>query len=138
MTHVSNRAGEVDRFLENLSHPLKAEIEHIRASILGSSDQITERIKWNAPSFCYQGEDRVTLKLHPQDRVQLIFHRGAKVKDPTGFAFEDRSGLLTWLAADRAIVTLRDMNDVETHLSALVAVVNDWMEATSETDSQRR
>ena len=131
MTHVSKRAGEVDRFLASLDHPLKEGIEQLRTSILDANDQITERIKWKAPSFCYRGDDRVTFRLHPPDRIQLIFHRGAKAKDPTGFTFEDRSGLLTWLAADRAIVTLRDMAEVRTHQAALVAVVNDWMAATN-------
>jgi hypothetical protein len=33
--------------------------------------------KWNAPSFRHAGEDRVTFRLQPGDKLQLIFHRGA-------------------------------------------------------------
>ena len=72
--------------MEGLDHSLKDGIERLRAAILDSNDRITEHIKWNAPSFCYAGEDRVTFRLYPEDRVQLIFHRGAKVKsDAVGF-----------------------------------------------------
>jgi hypothetical protein len=121
---MPNRTQEVDRFMEGLDHPLKAGIEQLRLAILDSNDQITEHIKWKAPSFCYAGEDRVTFRLYPEDRAQLVFHRGAKVKDDAAdFAFEDDSGLLRWVANDRAVVALRDAEDVE----AVVEVVNRWV-----------
>jgi hypothetical protein len=129
---VPNQTEAVDRFMRALDHPLKAEVARVRVMILESNDRITERIKWNAPSFGYGGDDRVTMRLQPGNRLQLIFHRGAKVKDSTGFAFEDDSRLLEWVTPDRAVVTLRGMEDVEARGTAIVATVNRWMEATSE------
>ncbi len=81
-------------------HPLKAEIEAVRSLVKGANAALTERIKWNAPSYCLDGDDRITLKLYPPRQVQLIFHRGAKIKDASGFSFSDASGLLAWAAAD--------------------------------------
>lgn len=75
-------------------------------------------------------EDRVTFRLQPKNRFQLIFHRGAKVKDSAGFAFEDGSGLLEWVAKDRAVVSLVDMKDVKAKKTALVKVVKQWTKAT--------
>jgi hypothetical protein len=125
---MPNRSPEVDRFMEGLDHPLKDGIERLRAAILDSNDRITEHIKWKAPSFCYAGEDRVTFRLYPEDRVQLIFHRGAKVKsDAADFAFDDHTGLLRWVANDRAVVALRDAEDAEAKRPALVEVVNRWV-----------
>jgi len=63
--------------------------------------------------------------------VELIFHRGAKVKDTRGFEFKDSTGLLVWVAADRAVVTIQDMKDVKAKKAALVKVVNEWMKATT-------
>ena len=123
---------EVERFLAGLEHPLKAEIERVRAIMLAADPEITERIKWKAPSFCYQGDDRVTMKLHPPTSLQLIFHRGAKVKDSTDFTFADDTGLLKWAAKDRAIVTLRDMAEVEANEAALADLINRWMHATAD------
>ncbi|RKH52497.1 DUF1801 domain-containing protein [Corallococcus llansteffanensis] len=114
-----------------LEHPLKAEIDAVRAAILASDKTITERIKWKAPSFVHAGDDRVTFRLAPKGIFQLIFHRGAKVKDTTGFKFEDDSGLLEWLAADRAVVTLQDAKDVKAKKAALVKLVGRWMKATA-------
>src|SRR3712207_8947161 len=125
---MPNRAQEVDRFMSGLHHPLKEGVEQLRTAILDSNDQITEHIKWNAPSFRYAGEDRVTFRLYPEDRVQLIFHRGAKVRsDSADFAFEDHTGLLRWVAADRAVVALRDAKDAEAKQRDLVELVNRWV-----------
>ena len=74
----------VTAFLETLEHPRKAEIERLRAIILAADPTLGEQIKWNAPSFGRNGEDRITFRLQPGDKVDLIFHRGAKVKDTDG------------------------------------------------------
>ncbi len=125
---MSNRTQEVDRFMGKLAHPLKEGIERLRAAILGSNDKITEHIKWNAPSFRYAGNDRVTFRLYPEHRVQLVFHRGSKVEsDGKDFVFDDGTGLLEWVAHDRAVVALRDVKDIEAKQTALVDIVNRWI-----------
>ena len=126
---MPNRSQEVDRFMSGLDHPLKEGVEQLRTAILDSNDQIMEHIKWNAPSFRYAGEDRVTFRLYPEDRAQLVFHRGSKVKsDAEDFAFEDDTGLLRWVADDRAVVALQDLKDAEAKQRALVDIVNRWVE----------
>jgi hypothetical protein len=82
-------------------------------------------LEWNAPSFSFAGEDRVTCRLYPEERAQLILHRGTRAKDDANtFAFGDDSGLLTWVANDRAVVALRD---AEARQRDLVRVVNRWV-----------
>lgn len=127
---MPTRAAEVDRLMADLTHPLKAGVEQLRAAILDSNEQITEHVKWKAPSFCYGGEDRVTFNLHRADHIQLIFHRGAKVRsDSQDFTFDDPTGLLKWVAKDRAVVTFDSVADVEVRKAAVVAVVNRWVGA---------
>lgn len=129
---MPNETPEVDEFLRELSHPLKDGIMSVRAAILASDEHITEHIKWNAPSFCYHGDDRVTFRLQPGDRLQLVFHRGAKVRaDSDDFAFEDGTGLLEWASGDRATLSLGDLNDVQAKLPAVVELVGRWMRATA-------
>ena len=123
---MPNRSREVELFMSGLDHPSKEGIERLRTAILDSNDRITEHVKWNAPSFCYASEDRVTFRLYPEDRAQLVFHRGAKIKDDAGsFTFHDDTGLLRWVATDRAVVALRD---AEARQRDLVSVVNRWVE----------
>jgi hypothetical protein len=66
----SSSSASVDTFLDDLVHPRKAEIEELRAVLLGSSPGMTERVKWNAPSFCVNGDDRITFRLQPGDRME--------------------------------------------------------------------
>ncbi|EGG38127.1 DUF1801 domain-containing protein [Paenibacillus sp. HGF5] len=124
---------QVEEYLHQLEHPLKKEIEEVRSFILSVDDRITEHIKWNAPSFCVQGEDRITLNLQGKGFVRLIFHCGAKVKDHDikGTLTEDTAGLLEWASYDRAIVKIVDIHDLEQKKEQLKAVIARWIEVTS-------
>lgn len=89
---MPNETPEVAEFLREVTHPSKDGTLNLRAAILASDERITEHIKWKAPSSCYQGDDRVTFRLQPGDRLRLVFHRGAKVRaDSDSFSFEDGS-----------------------------------------------
>ncbi|MFO1445292.1 DUF1801 domain-containing protein [Bacillus sp. Bva_UNVM-123] len=129
---VSGHQQVVD-FLNSLEHPLKKEIEEVRKIILSTNEQMTEHIKWNAPSFCLNNEDRITFNLQGKEYFRLIFHCGAKVKvnKKEGYLFEDTTGLLEWLASDRAIIKMTDMNDVNNKKEKLAEVITKWMEVTS-------
>ncbi|WP_317890669.1 DUF1801 domain-containing protein [Paenibacillus arenilitoris] len=114
-------------FLNDLEHPLKAEIEEVRSILLSANDRLTEQIKWNAPSFCYENEDRVTFNLRGNGYFLLVFHRGAKAKAAKE-TYEDETGLLEWAAADRATVKFTDMDDVAAKKEKLAEAVNRWIE----------
>jgi len=117
-------------YLRELDHPLKKEIEAVRRIILGVSPEIREGIKWNAPSFRTK-DYFATLNLRAKDgkdRVWLILHAGAKVKDNTkGMQIADPAGLLQWLAKDRCLVTLADVKDIQAKRAALEAIVRAWI-----------
>jgi hypothetical protein len=49
-----NRSDQVNAFMDQLEHPLKAEVQALRAIIKGAHPGITEQVKWNAPSFRYR------------------------------------------------------------------------------------
>jgi hypothetical protein len=121
----------VDQFMTQLKHPHKDAIEQIRAVVLASHKQVTEQIKWNAPSFGLSGEDRITFRLDAKNGVQLIFHRGAKVrKDNKSFEFKDSTGLLEWITNDRATLTFTDAKDFAAKGSDFEKVVKQWLKAS--------
>ena len=121
----------VDTFINELVHSRKPEIEQLRDAILAAPIEITEQVKWNAPSFCCDGDDRVTFRLHPGNRVELVFHRGAKKRaDTSTFTFHDPVGHLKWLAPDRGVVVLADHNDTNHMTADVAALVEAWMSAT--------
>jgi hypothetical protein len=118
----------VDEYLSKLKHPLKPVVEAIRSAILSADSQITEGIKWNAPSF-YRNGWFATANVRGKDSVLIVFHVGAKVKDNStaGMTIDDSAGLLEWVAKERAIARFRDLEDVNAKRNAFKAVVNQWI-----------
>lgn len=118
----------VDLFLAALRHPLKDEIEVVRSLILSSSPEIREGIKWNAPSFRTR-DYFATFHLRSTDKVQLVFHTGAKSKDARMKTSDipDPEGLMKWLAEDRCLVTLGSGSEIEAHKEAFQAIVRAWI-----------
>ena len=117
----------VEEFLADLQHPRADDVRRIRAAIMAGNDELTEHVKWKAPSFCSRGVDRVTFRLFPTDHLQLVFHRGARPQDTEGFEFGEDAGPLRWVAPDRAVLTLDDPAEVAAQEQAVVALVNRWV-----------
>lgn len=123
-----NAEADVDAFLRDLMHKRKDEIQAVRAIVRTANKKLVERVKWNAPSYGYD-DDRITFRLQPKDVVQLIFHRGAKKRTDT-FDFDDDTGLLEWLADDRAAVTFKGPADIRAKKTKLAKLVRGWIKAT--------
>jgi hypothetical protein len=118
--------------MRDLAHPLKKELEAVRRLILGANRDIREGIKWKSPSFRttdYFATTNLRGKAG-EERVWLILHTGAKVKDnaKSGMTIADPDGLLEWLAKDRCVVTFRDANDVKVKGAALQEIIKQWIE----------
>ena len=109
---------------------VRAMIEPLRAAALNAADGVTEHIKWNGPSFCIDGDDRITLGLNPRAGVRAVLHRGVRAKDATGFAFPDDSGLIQWAAGDRGVINFADQAAVAATAEAFGAICRRWLEAT--------
>lgn len=126
---IKNR--EVTDFLDKLNHPLIKEIDALRVYILLSNQNLTENIKWNAPNYCFEKKDRITMKILPVTaKVQLIFHRGAKKKEqPKEKIISNKSKMLVWKENDRAIITFNDLQEIETGKIELQTIINEWLYA---------
>ena len=127
---MSKAGADLEAYLDTLDHPRKAEIEQLVSLALAAAPGITGHVKWNAPSFCIGGDDRVTLRLQPPPTLLIIFHRGARAKADPDFRFADESGLLQMVTADRGVVKLGE-GEVAAHANALEQLVARWMEATA-------
>lgn len=128
---VAEQLTAVDTYLDDLQHARKAEVETLRRLIRDAVPDLNERIKWNAPSFGPGEEDRITMRLHPGDRLQLILHRGAKAAADDFFRFEDPDKLLSWAAPDRGVVTFKDAADLAAKSAPLGDVLRRWVACTT-------
>ena len=108
-------AEKVNAYMQKLEHPLKAEIEAIRAIIVSANNKIAERIKWNAPSYYYK-EDLVTFNHRAQKQVHLVFHHPTIVNI--------KSDLLEGDYKDRRMAYFPDMNAIQANKKELEAIIN--------------
>ena len=128
---VAETLSAVDAYLDELQHARKAEVAALRLVILSAVPDLVERIKWNAPSFGLGDDDRITMRLHPGDRLQLILHRGAKAGADDFFRFEDPDRLIAWAAPDRGVVTFKDADDLAGKSAALSEILRRWVACTT-------
>jgi hypothetical protein len=128
---VAEKLSAVDIYLDSLQHKHKAAVETLRRLILDAVPGLDERIKWNAPSFGKGEDDRLTMRLHPGDRLQLILHRGAKAGADDLFRFEDPDRLITWAAPDRGVISFSDADDLAAKSAVLPEVLRRWVACTT-------
>jgi hypothetical protein len=114
---IQDSSERVNAFMANLDHPFKGEVELVREIIKNVNPDITEQIKWNAPSFSYQGEYLVTFNLRAKDRIHLVFHNPliAKVK----------SLLLEGDYPDRRMAYFADQSDIQAKRKTLEKALKD-------------
>jgi hypothetical protein len=120
LTPLQNDRNAVEAYLRDVDHPFKAEMEAVRAIILSVSDKISERIKWNAPSFYYK-EDLGAFNPRATEYAHLI------LLFPGGAGMDDNSGLLEGNHKDRREAKFHSLNDVKAKKPVLEKLVKNWI-----------
>ena len=123
---------EVSDFLDKQDHPFKNVIEQLRTLILSANPALYESIKWNGPNYCFENQDRITMRIQPPTKqVQLIFHRGAKkLSQPAEKLITNKSKMLVWKENDRAIITFKSLQEIENEKKELTKIINEWIKVT--------
>jgi hypothetical protein len=126
-----NLNAELTALLVELNHPFRNEIELLRICILKANQGLVENIKWNGPNYCFDNEDRITMRVQPPSKqVQVIFHRGAKKKEqPKDKLIANKSKMLVWKENDRAVVTFKSFQEIENGQAELSTIVNEWIKS---------
>lgn len=125
-----NDPKSVTAFIRQLEPEFAKFIEAIRQLVLSTDKTIGEQIKWNSPSFFYQGEmKKFNPKEYKRDIVVLNIRKGtALLVFPTGAAIKDPTGLLEGDYTDgRRLATFKNMDDVKTRGSDLQKVIKLWL-----------
>jgi len=132
MANKINLNNEVTKFLDEQKHPFRKEIEQLRICILSAIPALNENIKWNGPNYCFDNNDRITMRIQPPTKhAQLIFHRGAaKQTQPKDKLISNKNKILVWKENDRAVVTFKSLEDIENSKSVLTDIVTEWIKAT--------
>ncbi|MCC6877112.1 MAG: DUF1801 domain-containing protein, partial [Sandaracinaceae bacterium] len=72
------KTDEVERWLASYDNPMKDVVMRIREVILGTDPRVGECIKWQAPTFTFEGN---IASFFPKSRqhASLMFHQGARI-----------------------------------------------------------
>lgn len=126
---MPNLNPNVTEFLKELNHPLINEINSVRQLILSVDDNLIEGIKWNGPNYSFNNVDCITIKIQPPINVQVIFHRGAKVKEQLDDKLiKDDSGLMVWRANDRAFISFKNLEELAINKTNFIQIIKKWIE----------
>ena len=113
-----------------LDEDARKQVQLLRDIIASLEVDLTEHVKWNAPSYVLHGEDRITMNLrNKQGLVKLVLHMGAtrpenKKGDPV---LADDEGLVEWASDIRGLVALADVDDLRAKEPALRRVLTRWL-----------
>lgn len=121
-------------FLSEFDDERKSLVQALLVAINEECPQLTEIIKWNAPSFCDNGRDRMTLMLHKKNIVGLILHTGAKPKEDKKAPrlYDDGTGLLEWNSNIRATISFTDIDDFLAKKDLFKKAIKTWVSKTKD------
>ena len=113
----STEAEQVNDWMDKLDASFKPSINAVRKIIKTAAEKLTERIKWNAPSYYYK-EDIVTFgPTKAKDKIILVFHHPNIVKI--------RSELLQGNYKDRRLVYLNSMKEIKDAQKELERIIKE-------------
>jgi hypothetical protein len=121
-------ANDVTALIAAMPPPQRDALNALRDIILAADASIAEGVKWNSPSF-RTSEYFATMNHRPGKGLMVVLHLGAKVRDTakTGIAVNDPTGLLQWLAKDRAVLTFADLPAVQAQRGAFATLIRSWI-----------
>ena len=126
---TANQTEQVNEFMDKLDHPFKAEVEMVREIIKNVNKDITEQIKWKAPSFSYRGEYLVTFNLWEKGCIHLVFHNPMISKV--------RSKLLEGDYDHRRMAYFVNMKDIKTNKSVLEKALKDLIKLQKKSEDSK-
>jgi uncharacterized protein YdhG (YjbR/CyaY superfamily) len=106
---------QVNEYMTKLKGEQKKDMEAVRKLIKKSNAKLSERIKWNAPSYYYK-QDIVTFGPYKTHKLLLVFHHPAVVTI--------KSALLQGDYKDRRLVYFKDASDAEKNKKELTRIIN--------------
>jgi len=113
----ATEAEQVNDWMDKLDASFKPSINAVRKIIRTAAAKLTERIKWNAPSYYYK-EDIVTFgPTKVKDKIILVFHHPGIVKI--------RSELLQGTYKDRRLVYLNSIKEIKDAQKELEIIIKE-------------
>ena len=126
-----NKYKTVEEYLNDLDTDKRAQVEALEKIILNTHAELTEHIKWNAPSYVLDGEDRITFNTYNKEGVvKLVLHMGATRKEDkkAGPIMADPTGLVTWNSDIRGMLSFNNLQEITNKEKQVADIIKSWLE----------
>ena len=120
----------VAEFMSSLDENKKSQVELLRNIIFSVHPNVAEHIKWNAPSYVLEGEDRVTFNLiNKENVVKLIIHMGATQKEEKKAKpiLSDDAGIVEWNSNIRGTLSFSSKEDIKFKAELVQTLLQKWL-----------
>ncbi|MEZ4516498.1 MAG: DUF1801 domain-containing protein [Chloroflexota bacterium] len=120
----------LEEFYASQSGDKKVQVEELRNIIMSANPQLEETLKWNAPNFVYDSQDRLTMNLmNKEGKVKLVLHMGAtKQEDKRAQSvMNDPTGLISWNSDIRGTITFESSQHLNQVRNQLTELVCEWL-----------
>ena len=108
---------EVEEWLKNYENPMKPVVIRIREIILNSDKRIDECIKWQAPTFTYEG-NMASFFPKSKKHASLMFHQGAEI--PGNHALLEGDG------KTGRVIKIANLEDADKNKKEIEKIVKAW------------
>ncbi len=113
---------QVNEWMNKLDAEMKPAVDAVRKIIKRAGPELSERIKWNAPSYYYK-EDIVTFgPVRGSDKIILVFHHPKIVKI--------KSDLLKGDYKDRRLTYFNSIKEIKDNKKELERIIKQSIEMT--------
>jgi len=118
-----------DAYIDALDESRQAQVLKLREYILSVDPLLNEHIKWNAPSYVKDGEDRITFNTVNKAQVAtLVLHMGATRKeDKKGQPILKDTTLVEWVSDIRGYMTFHSLDEIISNKEAITRIVREWL-----------
>lgn len=120
----------VSEFLAELPANKREQVSALRIIILKAEPRLKENIKWNAPNYVFNNQDRLTFNvMNKEQKVRIILHMGAKIKENKQKPpiIQEDFGIVKWQSNIRGFISFDDLDDVMNKSVLMTKVIANWL-----------
>ena len=117
----------VDQWFANYENPHKDAMQLVRSIILETDPRVDETIKWQTPTFTYEG-NIASFNPRSNGHISLLFHTGA--------AIPGKHPLLTGGGETARYISFASIDDVRGARKGLQDVIRGWIGSKAATASK--
>jgi len=121
---------DVVEYFSDLQGDKLKQVELLRPIILESAPNLIERIKWNAPSYALNDDDRIAFGMNKTGSTTLVLHMGATRKEDKKAPpiLTGDNGLVEWKSDIRGVMAFEGSREIDERRNDVMDVLKRWLE----------